>query len=116
MPTTRRRPLSENVYVAESPIHGRGCFARRSLRKGEWIGSYEGEPTMQDSTYVLWVDEGGDEAEDWRGIDGCNDLRYMNHRARANAEFVGADLFALRAIKAGEELTFHYGEEWDGVD
>lgn len=116
MPTALRRPLPENVLVAESPIHGRGCFARRALQKGEWIGAYEGESTMDDDTYVLWVDDGDAETEVWRGVDGRNELRYMNHSARANAEFVGLDLFALRDIQPGEELTFHYGEDWDGVE
>ena len=116
MTTRKRRPLLESVLVADSPIHGRGCFARRRIRKGEWIGAYEGEPTMVDDTYVLWVDEGDGATEDWRGVDGVNELRYMNHSSRANTEFIGVDLFALRGIEAGEELTFHYGEEWEGVE
>ena len=107
--------LSENIYVAASSIHGHGCFARRPFCKGEWIGAYEGFATMQDGIYVLWVDEGDDE-EDWRGLDGVNDLRYMNHSSRANSEFVGADLYALRDIEPGEELTFHYGDDWSGVE
>ncbi len=110
------RPIAESVLVAESPIHGRGCFARRNFRKGEWIGAYEGPATMDDDTYVLWVDEGENGKEDWRGVDGKNDLRYMNHSGKANTEFLGVDLYALRGIKAGEELTFHYGEEWEGVE
>ena len=114
--STKRRPLSENVFVGESPIHGRGCFARRAFKKGEWIGVYEGEPTMEDDIYVLWVDEGDADTEDWRGVDGRNDLRYLNHSADGNTEFTGVELFALRDIEAGEELTFHYGEEWEGVE
>jgi uncharacterized protein len=110
------RPLSESVLVAESPIHGRGCFARRRFRKGAWIGAYEGASTMEDDTYVLWVDEGENGQEDWRGVDGVNDLRYMNHSSRANTEFIGVDLYALRTIEPDEELTFHYGEEWNGVE
>ncbi|MEZ5364821.1 MAG: SET domain-containing protein-lysine N-methyltransferase [Bryobacterales bacterium] len=115
--TKRTKPsLSESVLVAESPIHGRGCFARRTIRKGERIGAYEGPSTMEDDTYVLWIDEGDGETEDWRGVDGTNELRYMNHSSRANTEFVGVELFALRKIEPGEELTFHYGEEWAEVD
>jgi SET domain-containing protein len=115
---TKRRlpPLAESVLVADSPIHGRGCFARRPILMGEWIGAYEGDHTMDDDTYVLWVDDGDDETEEWRGVDGKNDLRYMNHSSRANTEFVGVDLFALRDIDPGEELTFHYGDEWAEVE
>ena len=116
MPKRTARPLSESILVAQSPIHGTGCFARRRIRKGERIGVYEGEPTMEDSTYVLWVDEGKNGKEDWRGVDGRNDLRYMNHSSRANTEFIGVNLYALRKIEPGEELTFHYGDEWNGVE
>jgi hypothetical protein len=116
MTKTTLLPLSESVLVADSPIHGRGCFARRPLAKGEWIGAYEGAPTMDDDTYVLWVDYGGGAAEDWQGVDGANELRFMNHSSRANTEFIGVDLYALRDIEPGEELTFHYGEVWKGVD
>jgi SET domain-containing protein len=108
-------PLPDNIFVAESPIHGRGCFARRPIRQGEWIGAYEGTPTMEDDTYVLWVDHGDDETEDWRGVDGANELRYMNHSSRANTEFIGVNLYALRDIEPGEELTFHYGDDWNCI-
>jgi SET domain-containing protein len=40
----------------------------------------------------------------------------MNHSSRPNTEFVGVNLYALRDIQAGEELTFHYGEDWEGVE
>ena len=113
---TPRRPLGENIFVSASPIHGLGCFARRCIRAGEWIGAYEGEPTMKDSIYVLWVDVGAEGSEDWRGVDGVNGLRHMNHSSRGNAQFDGLDLYALRPIEPGEEITFHYGDEWDDVD
>ncbi|MCB1019463.1 MAG: SET domain-containing protein [Bryobacterales bacterium] len=116
MTKRRKRPLAESVLVAESPIHGRGCFARRKIREGERIGAYEGPSTMEDDTYVLWVYEGDGETEEWCGVDGANELRYMNHSSRANTEFLGVELFALRDIEAGEELTFHYGDEWAGVE
>jgi hypothetical protein len=58
-------PLSESILVAKSPIHGRGCFALRAFEEGEWIGAYEGAPTMEDGAHVLWVDDGDDDNEDW---------------------------------------------------
>jgi SET domain-containing protein len=111
-----RRPLSENIAVAQSPIHGQGCFARRRFRKGQWIGAYEGPSTMEDDTYVLWIDEGEDGREEWRGVDGVNELRYMNHSSKPNTEFIGVNLYALRNIAPEEELTFHYGADWNGID
>ena len=109
----QRADLSEWVEAQASPIHGTGCFARRQIRKGTFIGSYEGPATMTDDRYVLWVDDGDGV---WRGIDGRNELRYLNHSSKPNAAFDGPELFALRTIRPGEEITFHYGEEWEGVD
>ena len=45
-----RSPLAERVRVGRSPIHGQGCFALMRFRKGQWIGDYQGEPTMTDDT------------------------------------------------------------------
>jgi hypothetical protein len=40
----------------------------------------------------------------------------LNHTKRPNAEFEGADLFALRNIQPGQEILIHYGEAWEGVE
>ena len=96
-----------------SPIHGNGAFATRSIRAGERIGEYTGSPSNEDGTYVLWV-EGDDGA--YRGIDGDNELRWLNHSSSPNVEFDGPELFALVDIEPGTELCFHYGEEWEHVD
>ncbi|MBI1357058.1 MAG: SET domain-containing protein-lysine N-methyltransferase [Acidobacteria bacterium] len=68
---------------------------------------------MTDARYVLWVDDGDGV---WRGIDGQNELRYLNHSSQPNAGFDGPELYALRTIRVGDEITFHYGDEWEGVD
>ena len=97
--------------VKPSPIHGRGVFARRRIRKGRRIGRYLSRRTERDGTYVLWVEhENG-----WRGYQGYGRLRFLNHRQNANAEFDGLELYATRTIQPGEEITIHYGEEWIGV-
>ncbi len=44
----------------------------------------------------------------------ANQLRYLNHSPKPNAEFEGAELYAIRAIKPGEEITFDYGREFVG--
>lgn len=97
----------------ESSIHGRGCFATRPIAAAAFIGEYTGRPTAADGTYVLWVE--GDDGE-FHGIDGDGVLRWLNHSTDPNVEFDGPQLFALRDIDVGEELTFHYGEEWEHVD
>ena len=101
------------VRVRASPIHGLGVFAARAIRRDSLIGEYRGPSTDQDGVYVLWVDYDDGERV---GIDGTNALRHLNHARQPNAHFQGAELYALRDIAAGEEITFDYGEAWADVD
>ncbi len=105
--------LDDLVVARQSPIHGNGAFARVAISTGTHIGEYTGRPSSVDGTYVLWVE--GDDGE-YHGIDGDGVLRWLNHSSSPNVEFDGPQLFALRDIAAGEELTFHYGEEWDHIE
>ena len=99
----------DSVEVRESPVHGRGVFARRRLRPGQWIGRFEGTPTDEDGTYVLWVcDDRGGEV----GIRGRNALRFLNHGKPPNAEFEDVDLYAIRNVQPGAELVIDYGAAW----
>jgi len=100
------------VTISKSAIHGEGVFASRDIHTGTLIGTYTGRPTAVDGKYVLWV-EGDDGA--FTGIDGDNALRCLNHSRSPNVEFDGPQLSAIHPIEAGDELVFHYGEEWDGV-
>ncbi|MCB9831054.1 MAG: SET domain-containing protein-lysine N-methyltransferase [Planctomycetes bacterium] len=104
--------LDQLIEVRDSSIHGLGVFARRPIAAGVLIGCYEGPRVQEDGTYVLWIDC---EEEGVYGVDGQNELRYVNHAARPNASFEGEELISLRPIAAGEEITFHYGEDWDGI-
>ena len=97
--------------VRPSPIHGKGIFATRRIRRGERIGRYLSRRTEADGTYVLWVEHG----DGWRKYEGYGRLRFLNHRRNANAELDGLELHAVEAIEPGEEITIHYGEEWADV-
>jgi SET domain-containing protein len=101
-----RKRLGNIVYKAPSEIHGNGLFAKVSINKGEYIGTYEGPEAKRDGTYVLWVFEDDKQPV---GRSGRNLLRYLNHQDKGNAEFDGFDLFALKNIKPNEEITFDYG-------
>ncbi|MES9862491.1 MAG: SET domain-containing protein [Candidatus Thiodiazotropha sp. LLP2] len=105
MANTKRR-LGNIVYKAPSEIHGTGLFAKVSIPKGDYIGTYEGPSAKRDGTYVLWVFE--DEKKPI-GRSGRNLLRYLNHHDKGNAEFDGFDLFALKNIQPDDEITFDYG-------
>ena len=105
--------LRENVIARKSPVHGKGVFAVRRIRKGQYIGTFEGRSTTRDGTYVLWlVEDDGSET----GIHGENDLRFLNHSRRPNAELREVDLSALRNIQPGAEIYIDYGESWEDVE
>jgi SET domain-containing protein len=104
--------LSDLFYVSESSTHGKGLFAKRAIKEGDYLGTYKG-PLCHDlesgGPHVLWV-----ESEDgiWVGRDGRNILRYMNHHYMPCAEFDGFDLYAVQDICQGSEIFIHYGEEF----
>ncbi len=100
--------LRDIVYSGASTIHGTGLFARRQIKKGEYIGTYEGPVARRNGTYVLWVYE--EEGKEPVGRSGRNLLRYLNHAVPGNAEFDGFDLYARKRINPGDEITFDYKE------
>ncbi|NBD94945.1 MAG: SET domain-containing protein-lysine N-methyltransferase [Gammaproteobacteria bacterium] len=104
-----RYDTNPQVYVDRSSIHGRGLFARHAIECDDYIGTYEGPATMEDGMHVLWI--WNEEVDRWEGIDGRNEMRFLNHDAEPNADWWGTDLYAIRDIAVDEEITFDYG--WD---
>lgn len=95
------------AFVDESPIHGRGLFARKAIAVDTLIGEYEGPTTLTNGMHVLWI--WSEERERWEGIDGKNEMRFLNHSDTPNADWWGCELYAIKPIAAGEEITFDYG-------
>jgi len=95
-------------YVEDSAIHGKGLFARVDIKAGTYLGEYKGPETSDNGMHVLWTE---DENGGWIGRDGKNALRYLNHNTRPSAEFDDYELFAVKKIKADQEITIDYGEE-----
>ncbi len=98
------------MYVGPSAIHGKGLFAACRIEKGEFIGTYEGKATRRNGPYVLWIE---DDDGNYNGIHGTNELRFVNHHMKPNAQFENDALYAVCAIPAGCEITIHYGEDWE---
>jgi len=103
------------IDVQSSPIHGNGVFARKKIRKDEFIGRYLSRRTKRDGVYVMWLEDKKTPGK-FKGYNGYGRLRFLNHSSDPNSEFEGLDLFALKDIHPGEEITFHYGDEWDDID
>jgi SET domain-containing protein len=97
---------------------GFGLFSRTPFKKGEFVAEYTGrkipskEADALETRYLFEIDE------NWT-IDGSprsNTARYINHACDPNCESDVIDgriiISAIKDIKAGEELTFDYGEEY----
>lgn len=101
--------LDKLYYKKKSPIHGYGLYARKKIKKGAYMGEYDGPTVKKNGMHVLWVEDVDDK---WVGRDGKNLLRYLNHSSKPDAEFIGFELFAVRDIKPDEEITIDYGDEF----
>jgi SET domain-containing protein len=119
--------------VRHSPIHGTGVFAARDIPAHEEIIEYAGRRITQAQADAEYPNDDGHTFlyvlnDHWlidAGVDG-NDARWINHGCDPNCEvwLVESDdgdpakdrlvIESLRAIKAGEELTYDYGVVTDG--
>lgn len=127
-----KRAQSEYCEVRDSEIHGRGVYAAKAIPKNQRIVEYVGEriskkaserrgnaqhkhsqETGNAAVYIFTLNEKYD-------LDGnlpWNIARLINHSCSPNCEAqidrMRIFIYALRDIKAGEELTFDYGFDVD---
>lgn len=105
-------------YAIKRSATGLGLFALERIPAGRRIIEYTGpilsyeEAEKKGGKYLLTVDEK-------RVIDGSprsNVARYINHSCRPNSEgYVTGKrvwIWSVRTIKAGEEITMDYGEDY----
>jgi len=99
--------VSPALYVADSPIHGRGLFAGNHIPAGTVIGRVEAVPSSRDGDHVLWLS--ADEA-----VEVICDLRFINHSDEPNACYYDdLSVVALRDIQPHEEITHNYASsDW----
>lgn len=99
--------VADGVSVMDSAIHGKGLFANRKIKAGEVLGRCRTKPSTNPGLYTLTLDAGEE-------VDVVCDLRYINHSPKPNAIYYDdLTVVALRKIKPGEEITHHYGDDWD---
>jgi hypothetical protein len=95
-----------------------GVVATVPLSKGDEVLRVDGALVDRPSRTSVQVGE-GEHVDVPPGVDDARvrvefPWRYLNHSCDANARLVGRSLVALRAIAAGEEVTFDYRTtEWD---
>lgn len=118
----RVQQRSVQIEVRESGVHGRGVYAAQFIPKGARVIEYTGER-------VAWEDApddvnnphtfnfGLDNGEVINPEVGGNDARWINHSCDPNCEAVEEGdrvfIYALRQIRAGEELLYDYQLEID---
>lgn len=110
--------LEQNRFKVRKARAGFGLFAAAPFSRGEFVIEYTG-PTISNSFANTLKTRYLFEIDDSWSVDGSpryNLARYMNHSCAPNCE---ADiqggrvfLYARRDIRADEELTFDYGDEY----
>src|SRR5437879_2596274 len=100
-----------DVVVRDAPPKGKGVFALRSFRKGEFIfRRRHGRVVSPRQEAQLSVEDGRHLTEldfDRSAVllpPGC----YLNHSCEPNAMRSGVKVFAWRALRKGEEITIDY--------
>jgi uncharacterized protein len=108
------------TIIKQSPIQGKGLFAKNTIPKGSRIIEYKGKRVLKE-TLITDIVKGLTSAKyimnlnDTCSIDGernGNDARYVNHSCMPNCIIYFFKeipyLYALRQIEKGEELFFDY--------
>lgn len=130
-PTKGGPPIvtSPLVKVRNSPVHGRGVFAAKPIKKGARIIEYLGDRVSHEAADKRYEDH--DESDNHTflfivdkhtvidaGVGG-NDARFINHQCEGNCESVIENrrvfIDATRDIAPGQELGYDYeiGREKD---
>ena len=119
-------------------VKGMGVYTTRFIKKGQWIGDYEGDLIDEkeydrrypkgEGEYVYWIREADLYLD---AGPSTHFTRFINHSKRVptletKVEFVkvvnkeevmsdlkpGVGFYALKDIPAGDELTFDYGGDY----
>ena len=114
--------------VRNSPVHGKGAFAARKIRRGTRIVEYIGERISTEEGSRRYDDDakkhphvllfGVDEHTVIDAAVGGGDAQYLNHCCDPNCETEVIDgrvfVIALRTIQKGEELNYDYHLDYEG--
>ena len=110
-----KKQMADNeLEIKETGIYGRGIFAGRDIKKGEKIRKFIGEiiTLEEDLKRVASGQMSNDDGfqigeEKYIVLDSVSIL--FNHSCNPNSAFrKESDLFAIKDIKKGEEITYDY--------
>ncbi len=109
--------ISPKARIKKSPIHGKGLFAVRQIKKGEIVaikgGHIMNERELKESEALYEMTFFQIEEGFYIGAREKSEVKhnklFMNHSCDPNVGYRGQIVFvAMREIKAGEELTFDW--------
>ncbi len=124
-----RKVLGLRVKKSTVPKAGKGLFADRTFKKGEYIARYDGEILTTAEYDERYGEDAmgayGVQLDDNRVIDARKTTAgvaryacdYHGSRKKPNAEYVADDekdevwIVAIRKIRKGDEILTDYGEE-----
>ena len=98
------------IELRQTRRYGRGVYATQALRKGEIVSVFDGR--ILDNKFDGWTKDLLNHTiqigrSEWRDSTGLG--RYFNHSCEPNCGIRGRfKLVTMRAVKAGEELTWDY--------
>jgi hypothetical protein len=111
------------LIIRSSAIHAAGCYTTTPVRKGQRVAEYTGRRISKDEADALYEDSlvtylfGLGDGQ--TVIDGHCAAMFINHSCDPNCETEEVDgrvwIRALRALVAGEEITYDY-HLYDGGD
>lgn len=117
----------KKYFVEDSPVHGKGVFAAKDIKKGKKIIEYKGERISWAEANKRYIELDGhshtmffgiDEDTVIDGDDKGNEAKYINHSCKPNAEAKNKSgriyIYALKDIKKGKELFYDYKLEFEG--
>ncbi len=118
MKEEKENHIYKNVK-AKRGIAGLGLFALEDIKKGEKIIEYIGKILNKEEADAVAPNMYLFEVNRNKTIDGSvrwNTARYCNHSCDGNAEseIIKGHVYmkAIKNIKAGDEITYDYGEEF----
>jgi hypothetical protein len=111
------------LIIRSSAIHAAGCYTTTAVRRGQRVAEYTGPRLSKDEADILYEDSHVTYLfglEDGKTvIDGHCAAMFINHSCDPNCETTEVRgriwIKALRAIAAGEEITYDY-HLYDGND
>lgn len=94
------------LYKAKSKISGNGLFTDEKILKDEYIGTFKTVEAKYITKFSIVL------KGEWRRA--ICILRFANHSKNPNVRVTpGLKMYAIKDIKPGTEICWHYGGDWE---